>query len=88
MGKANSTIWPKSLGLTNVLVILSSLIIWPINMDCICNHPLMDNAINAKLLPVKKANSDLSFIYPKNRGIHGNAQYIYFHMSWILGPPW
>ena len=32
-------------------------------MDCICNHPLMDNAINAKLLPVKKANSDLSFIY-------------------------
>lgn len=50
-------------------------------MDLICIHPFMDNAINAKLLPVKKANSDLSFIYPKNRGIHGNAQYIYFHVS-------
>ena len=40
-------------------------------MDLICIHPFMDNAINAKLLPVKKANSDLSFIYQKNRGIHG-----------------
>ena len=39
----------------------------------------LENSIRG--LSFSRVAFDLTIQDPKNRGIHGNAQYIYFHMS-------